>query len=75
MITKAMFTSVWDDCIEINSYCKVNTETKEVFDIEGVDAEEYDVNSCTEEYITFPDGYEYSVYHRDDADDGDYWYV
>lgn len=33
-IKDAMFTSVWDSGFEITAKCKVNTETKEIFDIE-----------------------------------------
>lgn len=62
MIQDAMFTSVWDDGFEIHSKCKVNTETKEAFDIETIDVSDYDIDICTDEYITLLDGKQYDVY-------------
>lgn len=75
MIIEAVYTSVWDDEIEIESSCKVNTETKEVFDIETVDVDYEDIDSCTNEYITLPDGNKYGAYHKGNAEKDDYWYV
>lgn len=39
MIKNATFTSVWDGGYEVTTNCKINMETREVFDIEmaGVD--------------------------------------
>lgn len=49
MIKNATFTSVWDGGVAVSSNCKVDTDTKEVFDIEpGYTA--FDVLS--REYIT-----------------------
>lgn len=78
MIKNATFVSVWDDDVEIESSCKVNTETKEVFDIEMVDVDDFDIDTCTGEYIIL-DGVEYDVYCVDyccinDIDDNEYWY-
>lgn len=74
MIVEAVYTSVWDDDVEIDSNCKVNLDTREVFDIEMIDVEEYDVDSCTGEYITLADGSKYGVYHKGNAEENDYWY-
>ena len=68
MIKSAAFTSVWDGGYEITTGCKVNMETKEVFDIEKVDI---DADVLEYEYITL-DGNEYSVSR--DKEDTDFWY-
>lgn len=69
-ITDATFTSVWDDTILVTTECKVNLESKEVFDIQNVDIE--GVDSLDREYITI-DGEEYPV-SREGEDDTEYWY-
>lgn len=78
MIKDAIFVSVWDDEIEIESSCKVNTDTKEVFDIESVNVDDYDIDICTGEYITMNDGSEFDVYGADDCSINDhddvFWY-
>ena len=68
MIENATFVSVWDNDTEISSSCLVDTETKEIFDIEVVDVEDMDLDICTEEYIIFSDGTRCDI----DFDDG-YW--
>ncbi len=68
MIKNATFTSVWDGSYEVTTNCKVNTETKEVFDIEKVDI---DADVLEYEYVTL-DGNEYSV--SNDNEDTDFWY-
>ena len=67
MIKNATFTSVWDGGYEVTTNCKVDTETKEVFDIETVDV---DVDVLEEEYVTI-DGIDYAV---SDSEDMEYWY-
>lgn len=67
MIKEATFTSVWDGGYEVTTNCKINMETKEVFDIETVDV---DVNILEYEYVTI-DGKEYPV-SNDEATE--YWY-
>lgn len=68
MIKNATFTSVWDGDISVTTHCKVNTETKEVFDIEILDVKGVDV--LEKEFVTI-DGEEYPV-----SCDGEteYWY-
>lgn len=71
-IKKAEFTSVWDIGAEITTKCKVNTKTKEVFDIETSDDE---VDGMLEkEYVTI-DGVDYKVYNKNEepVEDGCYW--
>ena len=69
MIESAIYTSVWDDATEIESSCKVNTDTKEVFDIEIVDVSNYDIDVLTREYITFASGAEFDL----GENDSEYW--
>lgn len=57
MIKNATFISVWDNGYEVITNCKVNMETKEIFDIETVDV---DVDILEEEYVTIDDK-KYSV--------------
>lgn len=70
MIKEATFTSVWDGGIEITSNCKVNLETKEVFNIEKVDVD--GLENLEREYITF-DGEEHSV-SNDKNGETEYWW-
>lgn len=70
MIKNAEYTSVWDGGVGITAPCKVNMDTKEVFDIEMVDVEGLDV--LEEEYVTINDK-RYSV-SRSGEDDTEYWY-
>lgn len=72
MVKKAKFTSVWDDGYEITSECKVNIESKEVFDIVPVNVDELDLEILEREYITV-DNKEYPV-SRDGEDDTEFWY-
>lgn len=75
-IKDATFTSVWDGGFEITTKCKVNTETKEIFDIEVSGSTADAVNELDEEYVTI-DGVDYSAANHDDIDEDDketYWY-
>lgn len=67
MIKNATFTSVWDGGCEVTSNCKVNTETKEVFDIGVIDI---DMDILEEEYVTI-DNVDYPVSRDEDTE---YWY-
>ena len=72
-IIAAEMTSVWDgESTAITTNCKVNLETKEVFDRESVDVE--GVDSLDREYVTLPDGREFPLFEKDEAEDGDFWY-
>lgn len=71
MIQEAVYTSVWDNYTEIHSDCFVDTETKEVFDIEMVDVSNYDIDICTNEYVTLLDGNKHSV----NTDSSEYWHA
>lgn len=68
----AKFTSVWDGGYKVTSPCKVNTETKEVFDIEPYEGIEDFVETLDEQYITVM-GNEYSV--SDNRNETEYWYA
>lgn len=79
MIKNATFVSVWDDGFEVASGCKVDTDTKEVFDIEQVCIDWLDVEVLDSEYVVI-DGNEYDACHHDvydvtdDLADNEYWY-
>ena len=81
VIKEAMFTSVWEGC-EITTPCKVNTVTREIFDIEKVDTPTDDDGNELEildrEYVTV-DGVEYCAGSASSETEGwdpdkDYWY-
>lgn len=57
MIKNATFTSVWNGGYEVTTNCKVNTNTREVFDIEKEDREELD---CLEKEFVTVDGKDFS---------------
>lgn len=77
MIKNAKFTSVWDGGYEVTTNCKVDMETREVFDIEVNDnADDIEgLNNLDYEYITI-DGEEFDVINKDLNDVGvtDFWY-
>lgn len=79
-IKDAMFTSVWDDGFEITTKCKVNTEIKEIFDIEVSESNADMVEHLDEEYVTI-DGIdyravtaEYANLYPEEMDDETFWY-
>lgn len=75
-IKEAMFFSVWDDGTIIGSPCKVNVETKEVFDIKLVSDGIEGLDSLEREYIVLNDDedeYQYPVFDSD-PEDGNFWY-
>lgn len=74
----AEFTSVWDGGFAVTTGCKVNMDTKEVFDIEVSEGTADMVNELDEEYITI-NGESYPVvsdeYMKNDPEEqGGYWY-
>lgn len=78
MIKNATFVSVWDYGFEVETDCKVNTDTNEVFDIETADVDELDLEILDRQYIVI-DGNEYDVYTTaacipDELADDEYWY-
>lgn len=79
MIKNATFTSVWDGGrFEIETFCKVDMNSREVFDIEISDCDADCLNELDYEYITI-DGVDYDVVSSDEIDDYDeeeemFWY-
>lgn len=65
MIKNAIYISVWDGGYEVTTNCKVDTETKEIFDIEMAVGVEDFVEELDYEYITI-DGENYPVYSGSD---------
>jgi hypothetical protein len=72
MIKNGTFTSVWDGGFEVTTNCKVNMETKEVFDIKVSEGTEDLVNDLNYEYVTV-DGENHFVSYNGE-EDTEYWY-
>lgn len=76
MIKDATFTSVWSGGYKVTTNCKVDMETREVFDIEIAEVDD-SLDQLDYEYITL-NGQEYVVYNAEDGTDGlndtDFWY-
>lgn len=74
-IVKAEFTSVWDGGFAVTTGCKVNMDTKEVFDIEVSEETADLVNELDKEYVTI-NGVDYSVFSEEDYPEGQssFWY-
>ncbi len=79
MIINGIFTSVWADEGEIETNCKINTDTHEVFDIETVDPADYDMKCevLEYEYVEFGDGkklYRFPVCSKENkVSEKEYW--
>ena len=78
MIKNATFVSVWDDGYEVESDCKVDTDTNKVLGIEMVYVDNDYCEILDREYIVI-DGNEYDVYPitdciPDELADDEYWY-
>lgn len=72
-IVDATFVSIWDGSCRIETRCKVNLETREVFDIEAEDDVE-DLDILEEEFIEI-DGTKYPVTRSDEnPEEGSFWY-
>lgn len=69
MIIAATYISIWDN-ERIETACKVNTDTKEVFDIEQSN---YTPNGICEGELVEVYGQEYEVYQENIAGDNEYW--
>ena len=70
MIKDATFTSVWDGGYEVTTNCKVDMETKEVFDIEMAEGDD-SLDILEAEFVTI-DGIDYAVSNNDMTE---YWYA
>lgn len=76
-VKDAAFTSVWDGGVEITTNCKVNTKTKEIFDVQKYNGDDLEpLESLEEEYITI-DGERYEALNTADFPnirETDFWY-
>lgn len=72
-VVPAKFVSVWDGGTLIETGCKVNLKTREVFDIEVVEDVADMLDTLDEEYIVLP-GVKETVVQADEREDGEYWY-
>lgn len=65
-IIEAEYVSVWDDNYAVTSKCKIDLDTKKVYDIEEVNMGD-GLDICTREYVRF-DGEEHDVEMDDNGD-------
>lgn len=76
-IEEATFVSIWDDYVRKESPCKVNTKTREIFDIEHSFGEnEEKVYECNGEFVMI-DGIEFPAIPQDEFKCGRklaFWY-
>ena len=72
MIKEATFESWWDGDTCISTACKVNMETREVFDIEMAQDVEC-LNTLDAECVVI-DASQYPVFREDEAGPADYFY-
>lgn len=76
-IEEATFVSIWDDDVRQEAPCKVNTKTREIFDIEhSFDVNEEEVYECNGEFVMI-DGIEFPAIPQDEFECGRklaFWY-
>lgn len=72
MIKNATFTSVWDGGYKVTTDCKVDMETREVFDIEMSEVDD-SLETLDFEYITI-DGEDFDVFSINEVKDTNFWY-
>ena len=76
-IEEATFVSIWDDDVRQEVPCKVNTRTREIFDIEhNFDKNEETVYECNGEFVMI-DGIEFPAITQDEFECGRklaFWY-
>ena len=72
MIKEATFESYWDGGVCVSTSCKVNMDTKEVFDIEI--ATNIDGLDCLDAEMVVIDDVQYPVFRQEDAGPNDFFY-
>lgn len=77
-IIKGKFISVWDDGIAVETNCKINFETKEVFDIQLSDIGE-ELETLNEQFVQYTINKatrKEEVYQMDEAEESytGFWY-
>ena len=77
-IVKGKFISVWNNEVTVETSCKINLETKEVFDIELAEVDE-SFENLNHQYVIFDiDGISYKkeVRYTNDIDEDyfGFWY-
>ena len=73
LIQPAEFVSIWDGGFDVQTKCKVNLLTREVFEIQKVDVRD-EVITLDEEYILW-NGERFPVYQKDEVEDSkSFWY-
>lgn len=76
-IRAAKFTSVWDGGFCVTTECKVNLDTREIFDIQ-MSEDDTDYQTLDEEYVSF-DGKRHPAIKKNDFNEtyksaGYFWY-
>ena len=72
MIKEATFESYWDGGVCVSTSCKVNMDTKEVFDVEM--ATDVDGLDCLDAEMVVIDDVQYPVFRQEDAGPNDFFY-
>ena len=72
MIKEATFESYWDGGVCVSTSCKVNMDTKEVFDVEM--ATDVDGLDCLDAEMVVIDEVQYPVFRQEDAGPNDFFY-
>ena len=72
MIKEATFESYWDGGVCVSTSCKVNMDTKEVFDVEM--ATDVDGLECLDAEMVVIDDVQYPVFRQEDAGPNDFFY-
>jgi hypothetical protein len=72
MIKEAIFESYWDGGICVSTSCKVNMDTKEVFDVEM--ATNVDGLDCLDAEMVVIDDVQYPVFRKEDAGPDNFFY-
>lgn len=77
-IIKGKFISVWDDGIEVETNCKINLETKEVFDIQLAEIGE-ELETLNEQFVQYTINkitHKEEVYQTDEVEESytGFWY-
>lgn len=73
LIQPAAFVSIWDGGFDVQTECKINLLTREVFDIQKVDVRD-EVITLDEEYILW-NGERFPVYSKAEREtENSFWY-
>ena len=69
-IVPAKFISMWDFDVQIEAECKVNLDTKEVFDIQFNEEDKRFFDPLNDNYVLLPDGTSHLAFSALTDDEG-----